>query len=520
MDVTAAVSTTDVVAGKAGRPVLEEVRDLLDGFRRLDRSAASDEQRLAWVDQIRELSRRVTALSMVLVGEADEAGSSLRARHTRLEDWMTRSGQETAREASGAVWTARALEKRPVVRDAAAKGQISIAQAKAIGQALEGLPISLDRDQKIHAEQLILKAAEHAPADILRGMTEQILRKVAPDQVDTPEQRAAKLEARDLRARLRRKVWFGPETDGSIDFGGSLPVVAGRRLQNLVQAVADRRYRSANDTRNRAGLQETPQQRAADALVDILDVAQAAGAGTASTTRIPVGAQIQVLIPYQDLLDRATSAGLLMDGTPISPGELRILACGADLIPAILGTHSQVLDFGREVRLAPPWLRRAIGLRDGGCAFPGCRTPIRHCDLHHVIPWQEGGPTDRANIVGLCRVHHTLCEPRPPITAPDGTLVDQDGWDVRMDAHGLPEFLPPLAVDPTRTPIRRLGHAATLFNTGPPALTEAGPRGRTQSGPPRLSETGPPGQSGMGPNCSSDHGRPALFEHGPPPQTG
>ena len=45
-------------------------------------------------------------------------------------------------------------------------------------------------------------------------MTEMILRQVAPEQVDSLEQRAAKLEARDLRAQHRRKLWFGPETDG------------------------------------------------------------------------------------------------------------------------------------------------------------------------------------------------------------------------------------------------------------------------------------------------------------------
>jgi hypothetical protein len=168
-------------------------------------------------------------------------------------------------------------------------------------------------------------------------------------------------------------------------------------------------------------LQETPQQRAADALVDILDAAHAVEHGQTKTTHIPAGAaQVQVLIPYQDLLDRTAASGLLTDGTPISAGELRLLACGAELIPVVLGSESQVLDMGHTIRLAPPPLRRAIGLRDGGCAFPSCSTPVRHCDMHHIRPWQEGGPTDRDNIVALCRVHHALCEPRPPTTGPDG----------------------------------------------------------------------------------------------------
>jgi hypothetical protein len=171
-----------------------------------------------------------------------------------------------------------------------------------------------------------------------------------------------------------------------------------------------------------------------------------------------------VLIPYQDLLTRATASGALPDGTPLSAGELRVMACNADLIPAVLGTESQVLDLGRALRLAPPSLRRAIGLRDGGCAFPGCTTPMRHCDLHHVRPWQEGGRTDRDNIVALCRAHHAVCEPRPPTVDADGRSVVPDGWDVRIDRRGLPEFLPPKAVDAARTPVRRAGHGATLFD--------------------------------------------------------
>jgi hypothetical protein len=469
MDGTTFATTTTSVVRSGACAGFEHIRSLLEDFRLADRTAASDEDRLSWIDEIRDIGRRVTAMTAVLVSEADEVGSALRARHTRLEDWMARSGQETPREASSAVWAARALERRPAVRDAAARGRISLSQAKAIGEALDALPSSLDRGQSAAAEQLILTEAQHAPAEKLRTMTERILHQVAPEKSDTAEERAAKLAERDVRARSRRKLWFGPESDGSIEFGGNLPIVAGRRLQNMVQAVSDRRYRSAKDRRDRLALHETPQQRAADALVEILGSAEAAERGEATTPPMPAGsAQLQVLIPYQDLLDRAAATGLLTDGTRLSASELRVLACGAEIIPAVLGSESQVLDMGQTVRLATPSLRRAIGLRDGGCAFPGCTMPMRHCDLYHVRPWQQGGPTNRDNIVALCRVHHALCEPRPPTAGGEGQPVVPDGWDVRIDGRGLPEFLPPAAMDPARTPVRRVGHAATLFDHDQP----------------------------------------------------
>ena len=174
-----------------------------------------------------------------------------------------------------------------------------------------------------------------------------------------------------------------------------------------------------------------------------------------------------VVIPYEQLLDRACERGMLMDGTAVSPGELRLLACQADLIPVVLGTGSTVLDVGRVHRLVPAALRLAVALRDGGCAFPGCTMPMWHCDVHHITPWQLGGPTNLGNVVALCRSHHGLIEPALPIQLPDGSLEKVDQWAVRIDSRGLPEFVPPVAVDPTKTPIRQItSHVQTLLDTG------------------------------------------------------
>ena len=453
--------------------VLGEVLRGLETVRVADRTMASDGERLEWIEKVTETERRVSALKAVLIGEADEAGSAMRARHTPLRDWLAGSGQESPRRAAAAVWKARELEQRPRVRDAATSGRISLEQASAINEALNGLPTGFDKAQHQHAEDLILVAATHTSPEKLRTMAESLVTQVAPTQAETSEQQAARLEARDARARARRCVRFGPETDGSIDFSGSLPVLAGRRLQQLVQAIADRDYRSAKDTHDRKRLQETPQQRLADALCTVVTAAETTISTPTGTTepvgvRVPTGAtQLMVVIPYEQLLDRACERGVLMDGTAVSPGELRLLACQADLIPVVLGTGSTVLDVGRVHRLAPSALRLAVTLRDGGCAYPGCTVPMWHCDVHHVTPWQLGGPTNLGNAVALCQPHHSLVEPAPPIRLPDGRLHTVDQWQVRIDSRGLPEFIPPVAVDPTQTPIRQIAsHAQTLLDTG------------------------------------------------------
>ncbi|HEY5473979.1 MAG TPA: DUF222 domain-containing protein, partial [Candidatus Limnocylindrales bacterium] len=256
MSITPSSLTSPVPArlSSAVGTVLDKVLFGLETVRIADRTMASDGERLAWIEKVTEAERRVSALKAVLIGEADEAGSAMRARHTPLRDWLAGSGQESPRRAAAAVWKARELEQRPSVRDAATSGRISLEQAAAINEALNGLPTGLDRAQQQHAEDLILVAATHTPAEKLRAMAESLVTQVAPAKSETPERRASRLEARDARARARRCLRFGPETDGSIDFSGSLPVLDGRPLQQLVQAIADRDYRSAKDTHDRKRL--------------------------------------------------------------------------------------------------------------------------------------------------------------------------------------------------------------------------------------------------------------------------
>ena len=61
---------------------------------------------------------------------------------------------------------------------------------------------------------------------------------------------------------------------------------------------------------------------------------------------------------------------------------------------------------GRDYRVVPPRLRRALEHRDGHCAFPDCRVNVRRCRAHHVQHWEHGGNTDLDNCVLLCEKHH------------------------------------------------------------------------------------------------------------------
>ncbi|MBA3523287.1 MAG: HNH endonuclease [Geodermatophilaceae bacterium] len=94
--------------------------------------------------------------------------------------------------------------------------------------------------------------------------------------------------------------------------------------------------------------------------------------------------QVVVHIPLHTLIDGLGPAAY-QDGVRISPGLARKHACCAKLIPAVLGSESAVLDLGRAQRLFTGARRRAVTLRDKGCAFPGCDRPPASCDIHHIL---------------------------------------------------------------------------------------------------------------------------------------
>ncbi|WP_284749362.1 DUF222 domain-containing protein [Amycolatopsis sp. RTGN1] len=172
---------------------------------------------------------------------------------------------------------------------------------------------------------------------------------------------------------------------------------------------------------------------------------QAAFGSTATTPAIGQAAFGSTGTTPKPGVGRATLGDL---GT-ISAAEARIHACDCMLIPVVLGGKSEPLDLGRQRRLISTPLRRALYLRDRGCAFPGCHRPPRHCQGHHVRHWADGGPTELGNLVLTCAHHHRL--------------LHRSGWQVRIAADGLPEFLPPVFLDKRRRPRRNNLHPPLPF---------------------------------------------------------
>jgi hypothetical protein len=136
-----------------------------------------------------------------------------------------------------------------------------------------------------------------------------------------------------------------------------------------------------------------------------------------------VQAEIAALLegrkPFPELYDYETME--------LDWATLRLMSCDASVIPAVLNSKGEPLDVGRAQRAFPSSIRRAVILRDGGCAYPGCNMPHIYSEIHHIQPWQEHGPTSLDNAVMLCRFHHMV--------------IHQSDVMVRTNAENFPEFL-------------------------------------------------------------------------------
>jgi Domain of unknown function (DUF222) len=158
------------------------------------------------------------------------------------------------------------------------------------------------------------------------------------------------------------------------------------------------------------------------------------------------GSRPQVVLGVDfDLLSRQIGAGTLDNGDQVTPEAARRMGCDAHILPVVFGGASQPLDVGRSRRLVSGSLRRALVVRDRGCAFPRCDRDARWSDGHHVRHWSVGGPTCLTNIVLLCHYHHA-------------EIHKKDNWTVHIAGDGLPTFIPPAHVDPHRKPQRNRYH--------------------------------------------------------------
>jgi len=291
------------------------------------------------------------------------------------------------------------------VGDGLRGGQVNLAQANVIVQALSNIGDEVPPLVLAKAETHLVEQAEFFGPKQLRILGDKILEVVAPDLYEDEERK--KLEKSEQRAAAQTKMSITNRGDGTADIKARIPEADAARLKRYLEAFTSPRH-NANTPGGGQNVdpvtgQKLPYDRT-------LGNAFRAFLESVDPLRMPIqggdATKVIVTIPWKDL-KAGTGVGMLGDGTRISAGEARRLACNAGIIPAVLGGKSEVLDLGRSRRLYTAQQKQAMAIGHPTCRAEGCTIPAEWCEGHHFSQsWLEGGKTDLKDGKLLCSWHH------------------------------------------------------------------------------------------------------------------
>ena len=123
----------------------------------------------------------------------------------------------------------------------------------------------------------------------------------------------------------------------------------------------------------------------------------------------PPPAQLTVFVDTTHATPSNGQAGVVLEAGPrIGRDALEAILCDAVTEVTARAEDGTPMVYGRRIRTIPPALRRAIIQRDGNaCTGDGCPSTHR-LQVHHIIPWSQGGTTDPDNLITLCWFHHHI----------------------------------------------------------------------------------------------------------------
>jgi hypothetical protein len=320
--------------------------------------------------------------------------------------WIRHECRMSARAATDAVSVGEQADALPASVDAVTDGRIGFAHLAVLAGcagAIRGSSTAGDFDEA----PLLARALEHSVSrfrhDCAHARHAADAREFLREQVDAVEARSLELQ----------------RCDGGVVLRGFLDAVGGATLRTALEPLA--RRAGADDDRLR-------DRRLADALVELA----AHSLGTACGSGRPgQGTHLQVTASLETVRGLVgASAGELGFAGPIPAATVQRLACDASIARVVLGPDSAVLDVGRARRLPSGATRRALQVRDRGCAWPGCDRPASWTAAHHLHHWAQGGATDLSNLVLLCHRHHWL--------------IHEGGWQLIREQDGGLATIPPI----------------------------------------------------------------------------
>ncbi|CAN7514180.1 HNH endonuclease signature motif containing protein [Mycolicibacterium frederiksbergense] len=160
--------------------------------------------------------------------------------------------------------------------------------------------------------------------------------------------------------------------------------------------------------------------------------------------------QHTTVVMHLDIEKRVAALHL---GPALTTDDRRYLTCDATC-EVWFERHGRPIGVGRATRTINRRLRRALEHRDQTCVVPGCGA-TRGLHAHHLVHWEDGGPTELSNLVLLCPFHHRLHHKGViTLTGPADKLkvTDSDGEPMTDSSLARPPTTPPPDVPPCPGP--------------------------------------------------------------------
>lgn len=342
---------------------------------------------------------RLDAAEAATIAEFDQRGAFLADGMVNTRSWLAQYTGIARQVAGGRLLTAKRLRHMPLMNAALADGKVTNGHAVALGRCLR--PRTLEaflRDEAMLVEQATLLEVDDFQQAVARWI--ELNDENGPEPGDD---KASELHTSPmLEGRTR--------VDGELDFEDSAEFLS--ELDAIYDELwhADQAADLTDPNKFR-----TPAQRRAAALIVMAGRSSAAGDRdndpideTAPRKRGPRKPQLLVIVDPDALEGNPGGEAHLDNGLRVPMTTLERWACDSGVGRVVMKGKSLPLDVGTITYTATDGQRRALEARDRGCVVPGCKRKARWCEAHHVVPWQQGGPTNIKNLVLLCKRHHKM----------------------------------------------------------------------------------------------------------------
>jgi len=357
--------------------VFEQLRravgDLEAVSRALDPSCLDGRAASALVEVAARGERICSAIKALGARRVEETNAWREGGHRSAAHWVAEATGETVGAAGRALETARALEHLPETDEAFRAGQLSSTQAAEITSAAGADPA---------AESALLEAAAGTGVKGLRDRCREVRAGAEADDAAW---------ARRLHVERRAHEWTDP--DGAYRLEARLAPDAGARFSAAWNGHLERIFQDAR----RAGRREPRAAYAADALVAL------AGDGPCK----PV--EVRAVVDTSALVRGHVEPGERCEITGVGPVPVTTARALLDDASVAVMTRDgdDITAVSRPTRTIPTKMRRALETRYPTCGVPGCGND-QFLEIDHVVPIEEHGATEIANLWRLCSHHHAL----------------------------------------------------------------------------------------------------------------